>query len=251
MPRYFLELAYKGTHYSGFQIQDNAVSIQQEVEKALAVFFRTRIELTGSSRTDGGVHAVQNFFHFDYEAAIEPRVLYNINAILPPDIALKNIYPVAADAHCRFDAISREYRYYIYRDKNPFLDDRAWFYPYTIDLDRLKSAAALLPEFRDFTTFAKRNSQVKTFLCTILESYWEQEENCLVYHVKANRFLRGMVRGLVGTMLQVGRGKLSVEEFGEIIERRDSQLADFSAPGHGLFLYRISFPVSLLNGHTH
>ncbi|HLZ88429.1 MAG TPA: tRNA pseudouridine synthase A, partial [Puia sp.] len=133
MPRYFLELAYKGTNYSGFQIQENASSIQQEVEKALAIFFRSNFELTGSSRTDGGVHALQNYFHFDYEGIIENRVLYNINAILPPDIVLTGIHPVAPDAHCRFDAISREYRYYIYRVKNPFLADRAWFYPYTLD----------------------------------------------------------------------------------------------------------------------
>jgi tRNA pseudouridine38-40 synthase len=250
MPRYFLELAYKGTRYSGFQIQDNATSIQQEVEKALGVFFRTAFTLTGSSRTDTGVHAAQNFFHFDYEGVIEQRVLYNINAILPPDIALKNIYPVAPDAHCRFDAISREYRYHIYREKDPFLVDRAWFYPYTLDRDRLKAAANLVPGFEDFTSFAKRNTQVKTFLCTIHESYWEEEENGLVYRVKANRFLRGMVRGLVGTMLQVGRGKLSVEEFAGILQKRDNQLADFSAPGHGLFLYRVYFPVSLLSVHT-
>lgn len=245
MPRYFLELAYKGTNYSGFQIQDNAISVQHEVEKALGIFFRARFELTGSSRTDGGVHALQNFFHFDYEEIIDSRVLYNINAILPPDIVLNNIYPVAADAHCRFDAISREYRYYIYRVKNPFLADRAWFYPYTLDREKLKAAAALIPAHRDFTTFAKRNTQVKTFLCTIFESAWEEDDQCLIYRVKANRFLRGMVRGLVGTMVQVGRGKLSVAEFDEVLEKRDNQLADFSAPGHGLFLHQVSFTVSI------
>src|ERR1700759_1950458 len=161
MGRYFLEVAYKGTQYSGFQIQENAVSIQEEVEKALEVFFRRRVELTGSSRTDGGVHAVQNFFHFDYEGVIEDKVIYNINAILPPDIVLKGVYPVAADAHCRYDALSREYRYYIYRKKDPFLADRAWFYPYTLDRERLQEAAALILEYHDFTSFSKRNTQVK------------------------------------------------------------------------------------------
>jgi tRNA pseudouridine38-40 synthase len=246
MPRYFLELAYKGANYSGFQIQENATSIQQEVEKALGIFFRNRIELTGSSRTDGGVHALQNFFHFDYEGTIEKRNLYNINAILPPDIALTNIYPVAPDAHCRFDATSREYHYYIYRVKNPFLGDRAWFYPYTLDREKLKAAADLILANQDFTSFAKRNSQVKTFVCTILDSAWEEHETGLVYRVRANRFLRGMVRGLVGTMVQVGRGKLSVEEFGAVLEKRDNQLADFSAPGHGLFLHRVYYPVSVV-----
>jgi hypothetical protein len=129
MPRTFLEVAYRGTHYSGFQIQDNAPSIQQEVEKALEVVFRRPFTLTGSSRTDSGVHALQNYFHFDYEGLIDKRILYNINAILPPDIVLKDIRSVVPDAHCRYDALSREYRYYIYRTKNPFLVDRAWFFP--------------------------------------------------------------------------------------------------------------------------
>jgi len=250
MPRYFLEVAYKGTSYSGFQIQDNASSVQEEVEKALKIFYRQPFTLTGSSRTDTGVHAIQNFFHFDYQGVIEERVLYNINAILPPDIVLKGVRPVTPDAHCRYDALSREYRYYLYRKKNPFVADRAWFYPYTLDRDKLQAAAALLAEFHDFTTFSKRNTQVKTFLCTIYESTWNEEETGLVYRVKANRFLRGMVRGLVGTMLQVGRGKLSVEDFAEVIRQKDNRHADFSAPGHGLFLYHVYFPVSIFeNDH--
>jgi tRNA pseudouridine38-40 synthase len=245
MPRTFLEVAYRGTHYSGFQIQANASSIQQEVEKALEIVFRQPLTLTGSSRTDTGVHALQNYFHFDYEGFIDKRVLYNINAILPPDIVLKDIRPVASDAHCRYDALSREYRYYIYRTKNPFLVDRAWFFPYTLDRDKLAAAAALIPQYEDFTTFSKRNTQAKTRLCAVLDSGWQEEGECLVYRVVANRFLRGMVRGLVGTMLQVGRGKISVEEFAAVIGKKDNQLADFSAPGHGLFLFRISFPDSI------
>lgn len=246
MPRYFLEVAYKGNNYSGFQIQENANSIQQEVEKALGVFFRQRLMLTGSSRTDGGVHARQNFFHFDYEGVIERRVIYNINAILPPDICIKAAYPVSADAHCRFDALSREYRYYVYRKKDPFLVDRAYFFPYALDREKLEEAAALVPGFREFASFAKRNSQAKTYDCIVMESQWLDEENCLVYRVVANRFLRGMVRGLVGTMLQVGRGKISVAEFAAILREKDNRQADFSVPGHGLFLIRVSFPDSVL-----
>jgi tRNA pseudouridine38-40 synthase len=245
MPRYFLEVAYKGTNYSGFQIQDNASSIQQEVQKALAIFLRQQAALTTSSRTDGGVHALQNFFHFDYEGFIDKRSLYNLNAILPSDIVLKDIRPVAPDAHCRFDAISREYRYYLYNSKNPFQDDRAWFYPYTLELHKLAAAAALLMEYQDFTAFAKRNTQVKTFICALSESNWREEGNGLVYTVKANRFLRGMVRGLVGTMLHVGRGKLSLAAFAGVLAQKDNRLADFSAPGHGLFLHRVYFPVSV------
>ena len=246
MPRYFLELSYKGTNYSGFQIQENAGSVQEEVEKALAIFCRQPVSLTGSSRTDTGVHAIQNYFHFDFEGVIDSQSIYNINAILPGDIALRSISPVGPQAHCRFDARSREYRYNVYGEKNPFLADRAYFYPYPLDRDKLEEAAALITGYTDFSAFAKRNSQVKTFECTILESRWEVEGECLVYHVAANRFLRGMVRGLVGTMLQVGRGKLSLAQFRQVIEGKDNRLADFSVPGHGLFLFRVNFPVSLL-----
>lgn len=246
MPRYFLEVAYKGNNYSGFQIQENANSIQQEVERALEIFFRQRIVLTGSSRTDGGVHALQNYFHFDYEGVIETRVIYNINAILPADICIKGACPVAPDAHCRFDALSREYRYYVYRKKNPFLTDRAYFFPYTLDREKLGAAAALVPLYREFASFAKRNSQAKTYDCSIWQSNWQEENDCLVYRVVANRFLRGMVRGLVGTMLQVGRGKISVDDFEDILRKKDNQQADFSVPGHGLFLVRVDFPDSTL-----
>jgi tRNA pseudouridine38-40 synthase len=245
MPRYFLEVAYKGTRYSGFQIQENAGSVQAEIEKALLVFYRMKIGLTGSSRTDTGVHALQNYFHFDFEGVIAPKELYNINAILPRDIVIKGVYPVAADAHCRFDAVGREYRYYIYGRKDPFLDDRAYFYPYTLNRSQLEEAAALIPKFTDFTSFSKRNTQVKSFICAIRESRWFVENDALVYQVSGNRFLRGMVRGLVGTMLQVGRGKLTVGAFEDILRSRDNQLADFSVPGHGLFLFRVSFTDSL------
>jgi tRNA pseudouridine38-40 synthase len=248
MPRYFLEVAYKGSNYSGFQIQDNAGSIQEEVEKALAIFFRQRVGLTGSSRTDAGVHALQNFFHFDLDIDIDGKNVYNINAILPGDIAVKRIVPVGPGAHCRFDAIGREYRYFIYRQKDPFLADRAYFFPYALDMEKLGAAASLIQGYSDFTAFAKRNTQAKTFLCSVQESGWSHENGCLVYKVMANRFLRGMVRGLVGTMLQVGRGRLSIARFEEILQSGDNRLADFSAPGHGLFLYQVNFPVSYWSG---
>jgi tRNA pseudouridine38-40 synthase len=248
MSRYFLEVAYRGTNYSGFQVQENAHSVQSEVERALEVFFRVKIGLTGSSRTDTGVHALQNYFHFDYEGVIDSRQLYNINSILPGDIVIKDIFPVGPEAHCRFDAVSREYRYHVYWKKDPFLADRAYFYPYTLDRGRLEDAAKLIMKYQDFTAFAKRNTQVKTFLCRIDRSGWQEEENRLVYGVEANRFLRGMVRGLVGTMLKVGRGKLSLEQFESILQSKDNRQADFSAPGHGLFLFRVNFPVSLSEG---
>jgi tRNA pseudouridine38-40 synthase len=250
MPRYFIEVAYKGTNYSGFQVQDNAGSVQEEVEKALATYFRSALVLTGSSRTDTGVHALQNFFHVDFEGIIDPSSLYNFNAILPADIVIRSILPVPATAHCRFDALSREYKYYVYWDKNPFLDDRAYFFPYSLDWHRMNEAAALVRRYDDFTAFSKKKTQVKSFICTVEESSWSEEEGCLVYRVRANRFLRGRVRGLVGTMLQVGREKLSLERFEEILRQKDNRQADFSVPGHGLFLFRVNYPVSLWKGSS-
>ncbi len=241
MQRYFLELSYKGTRYSGFQVQHNAVTIQSEVEKALNIYLKKKINLTGSSRTDAGVHALQNYFHFDFENGVPEKFLYNINAILPPDIVIKNIVKVPAGAHCRFDAVSRQYSYYLYRDKNPFLEDRAYFYPYPLNLNRLNEAAEAIMRFTDFTSFSKRKTQVKTFQCTIFKSRWQSENNCLVYTIEANRFLRGMVRGLAGTMLLAGREKISSDAFVNIIESKDSSKADFSTPPHGLFLCSVNY----------
>jgi tRNA pseudouridine38-40 synthase len=241
MSRYFLEVSYKGTNYSGFQVQYNANTVQGEVEKALSIYFRSKIDLTGSSRTDAGVHALQNFFHFDLEQAVPDKFLYNVNSILPADIVIRRIIPMSSDAHCRFDAIKREYNYYIHNQKDPFLDDRAWFYPYPLEVDLLESAARIVKEYSDFTSFSKRRTQVKTFKCSIEESEWKVNRYGLVYHISGNRFLRGMVRGLVGTMLQVGRKKISVSEFRSVIESRDAINADFTTPAHGLFLIAVHF----------
>lgn len=247
LQRYFLELLYKGTQYSGFQVQKNAPdTIQQEIEKAFAILHKQPVTMTGSSRTDAGVHALQNFFHFDFDGSIENTFRYKMNAILPRDIVVKNIYAVPAAAHCRFDALRRSYAYHLYRDKNPFLAEGAYYYPYALNLPQMQEAAAIITGYTDFTSFSKRNTQVKTFLCSIEESFWSVEGEQLIYRVKANRFLRGMVRGLTGTMLQVGRNRISIEQFRQIIEAKDCRRADFSVPGHGLFLTAVSYPPSLL-----
>ena len=240
MPRYFIELAYKGTAYSGFQVQKNANSVQAEIEKGLKILYRQDIVLTGSSRTDAGVHALQNYFHFDSEKTLAEGV-YQLNAILPGDIAVKRIYEVGAGAHCRFDAISREYRYTIYFKKDPFISDMAFYYPYPLDIGLLSEVSNELMLHEDFSAFSKRNTQVKSYLCTVHNSQWINEGELLLYKVKANRFLRGMVKGLVGTMLQVGRGKLSPVEFRELIRAGDSSRVDFSAPSHGLILERVNY----------
>lgn len=241
MARYFLELSYKGTAYSGFQVQDNAHTIQGEVQKAMQTLFRMPFELTGSSRTDAGVHANQNFFHFDTDLEIQQKHVYNLNALIPDDISIKAIYAVPDTAHCRFDAISREYNYFIYKEKNPFLNDRGWMHPYPIDLDLLSQAASIITQYNDFTSFSKRNTQVKTFLCTIEQSEWIEDGPVLIYKVRANRFLRGMVRGLVGTMLKTGRGQLSMDGLRAIIEAKDCAKADFATPSQGLFLNRVIY----------
>lgn len=242
MHRYFLEVSYKGTRYAGSQVQANAFTVQAELERALGIYLRNPVTLTGSSRTDAGVHAIQNFYHFDWPEPIAEKAAYNITAILPLDVVVHRIIPVGPEAHCRFDAVSREYEYHLCRIRNPFLVDRALFYPYSLDLEAMDRAAAAIREYRDFTSFSKRNTQAKTFQCEVGESRWTRGGETIAYYVKANRFLRGMVRGLVGTMLQVGRGKISEVEFREIIEARDCTRADFSVPGHGLFLKKVNYP---------
>lgn len=245
MARYFIEVSYRGTNYAGFQIQQNANSIQAELEKALGVFFKADFQLTGSSRTDAGVHAIQNYFHFDSDMLpqdeILERIVYNINAILPEDIVVKTIKKVNHDAHCRFDAVGRIYRYHIYQTKNPFVADRAFYYPFKLDIALLQQAADALLEYKDFTSFSKKNTQVKTFICNLSKSYWEESNNMLIYTVAGNRFLRGMVRGLVGTMLKVGTRKMSLDNFRQVILSKDCSNADFSVPPQGLFLEQVLY----------
>jgi tRNA pseudouridine38-40 synthase len=245
MARYFLELAYKGTNFAGFQVQQNADTVQGEVEKAFKVYLKTTVELTGSSRTDAGVHAFQNFFHFDhdnFDLDNKDRILYHLNAILQGDIVLQNIYLKGDDAHCRFDAVSRSYCYSLYAKKNPFIKELAFFYPYPLQLEILQQAAEIVKQQTNFKAFSKTNTQVNNFRCNILESYWKSEDDGrLSYYVTANRFLRGMVKALTGTMLNVGKGKMSVEQFENLFSESPKSRADFSPPSHGLTLLSVNY----------
>jgi len=250
--RYFLELSYIGTSYSGFQVQENANTVQAEMEKAIAVLLKEKVALTGSSRTDAGVHAWQNYFHFDTAVPIENKGLkdkqqfvYKLNAILPPAIAVRSLQLVNDKAHSRFDAIYREYNYYLSTIKNPFIQDRAYYFPYKVDMELMQSAAGILKEYTDFTSFSKRNTQAKTFICHLAISEWEKRGSVLVYKVRGDRFLRGMVRALTSTMLNVGRKKTNLEEFRKIIEARDCSKASFAVPAHGLFLMKVEYPAGL------
>lgn len=243
--RYFIEVTYNGLAYSGFQIQENAHTIQGEVEKALQTFYRVPVPLTGSSRTDAQVHALQNWFHADMDIVPQQRHIYNLNALLPPDIAIRSIRAVRPEAHCRFHAASRSYEYRIYQEKQPFLRNRAFYYPYPLNLEVLQQAAGMVPEQRDFLHYSKTNSQVKTHICEIHESAWRLENGLYIYHVKGSRFLRGMVRALTGTMLRVGRGRQSLEAFRQTFTHAAPGAVDFSPPGFGLYLTAVEFPAEI------
>ncbi len=246
MFRYFLEVAYKGDQHSGFQVQRNANTIQEEINRSLEILLKQPVHTSGSSRTDAGVHARQNFLHLDLESPFPEEWHYKVNAILPPQIVLKAIYPVAPGAHARFSAIARSYKYILYLQKDPFLKDFGYFYPYTLNWKKIQIATGLLLEYKNFRSFSKRNTQVKTYDCVIREARWQRHEEQFWFLITADRFLRGMVRGLVATLLQVGREKISLEEFRTIIEKRQSGLADFSAPAQGLFLEKVHYPPGVL-----
>lgn len=241
MPRYFIEVAYKGTRFSGFQIQENAATVQSEVEMAFKTLHRTPVALTGSSRTDAGVHALQNYFHFDFAGPVNPQFLYKMNAVLPDDIVVRNLYLMHEEAHSRFDAVGREYEYRLYRSKNPFLKGVAYYYPYVLDHSLLKEAAAIVKEQTNFFAFAKTNTQVKNFRCSIYKSEWIERDELLIYNVAGNRFLRGMVRLLTATLMKVGRGQLSMEDFTALFASSEEKCS-FSIPPTGLFLKEVRYP---------
>lgn len=241
MLRYFIEVAYKGTRYSGFQVQQNALTIQSEIEQAYSVLQRQPVTLTGSSRTDAGVHALQNYFHFDVAAPVHPQFVYKMNAILPPDIVVKALHLMPADAHSRFDATSRAYNYRIYQYKNPFLKGVGYYYPYKLNFELMQMGAALVKEQTNFFAFSKTNTQVKNFNCKIITSEWVQAaEDVYIYSIEGNRFLRGMVRLLTASLLKIGRGHLTLKAF-ESFFTTDTKCG-LSVPADGLFLKAVNYP---------
>ncbi len=247
MPRYVLEVMYDGTCFHGSQIQGETPTVQLELNKTLSMLFRTPIQTVGASRTDEGVHALCNCYHFDLNEELKMDLKYKCNAILSGGLAVMKIYrAVNPEFNSRFDAVRRQYRYRIYKKKNPFLLNRGLFYPFAMNRDILDETAEIIKEYEQFESFSKRNAQSKTFNCTIHQSYWEQNGEELHYVVEANRFLRGMVRGLVGTQIHFARGKSPIEGFRKVIEARDCTLAFFDAAGHGLYLERIVYPEGML-----
>ena len=249
--RYFLQLSYKGTNYHGWQIQPNAVSVQEVMEDALSKILREKIAVVGAGRTDTGVHASFFILHFDSENGIPENldIVYKLNSFLPSDIAVQKVWPVDEEAHARFSATSRTYHYFISTEKDPFATETSHKYLKPIDVDKMNQAAQLLFNYTDFTSFSRLHTDVKTNNCKIMQAEWIVHEKKLLFIVKADRFLRNMVRAIVGTLLEVGQGKLSIEQFCEIIEKQDRGAAGASAPAQGLFLVDIEYPVNITQGH--
>jgi tRNA pseudouridine38-40 synthase len=240
--RYFIKLAYNGTHYHGWQYQPNASSVQETMNKAVSVMLHAPINLMGAGRTDTGVHAKEMFAHFDFESSFDiPKLIHKLNSYLPKDIVVFAIIPVHDEAHCRFDALKRTYEYHIHTFKNPFLDGQSCYFHQQLDLDLMNEAAKLLFEHTDFQCFSKVNTDVNTFDCTIFEANWKQENSRLVFTISANRFLRNMVRAIVGTLVNVGLHKITLVDFNAIIESKSRDKAGFSVPAHGLYLTEIEY----------
>lgn len=245
--RYFIQLSYLGSAYSGWQIQPNAPSIQATVNKALTVLCREPIYVIGCGRTDAGVHAAHYYAHFDCQGDInEAEVLFRANHILPFDIAIHQLFEVAETAHARFSAVRRTYKYFIHQDKNPFLYTRSTFYTKKLDFEAMNAAARVLIQQADFTTFSKVNAQTKTSICDVQAAGWALENGHWVFTITANRFLRNMVRSIVGTLFYVGTGKITCEEFENIFYSKDRMRGGTSAPGEGLYLWQIEYPDGLI-----
>lgn len=241
--RYFITFSYDGTAYHGWQIQPHSVTVQEELQKALSTLMRKPMEVVGAGRTDTGVHARKMIAHFDHDEVLDcPQLVYKLNKILPRDIAVQHVEPVADDMHARFSAKSRTYHYYVHLDKNPFLRSYSWQVYGNPDFELMNRAARVLMEYKDFTSFSKVNTDTKTNDCTITEARWDRVgEDQWRFTVTANRFLRNMVRAIVGTLMEVGRGRMTIEQLRSVIEAKDRCRAGDSVPGNALFLVEVLY----------
>ena len=252
MPRYFIHMAYNGSRYNGYQIQPDMPTVQAAVERCLSLKLGEKVEITGCGRTDTGVHARNYYAHFDLDKEIvdAQKLAHQMNAFLPDDIVIYRIWQVEPRFHARFDAVSRTYHYYITRTKNPFHTHDAYFLYGDLDVMKMQDAANLLFDYEDFTSFSKVHTQVKTNNCKIMEARWFEQDGLLVFRIKADRFLRNMVRAIVGTLLEVGKGRMTVEEFRAVIERKNRCAAGTSVPAHALFLEEVEYgPFPSPNGN--
>ncbi len=241
--RYFITFSYDGTAYHGWQIQPHSVSVQEEIQKALSTLLRMPMEVVGAGRTDTGVHARKMFAHFDSEYELEcPQLVYKLNKLLPRDIAVQQVERVDDDMHARFSAKSRTYHYYVHLDKNPFLRSYSWQVYGNPDFELMNRAAAVLMEYTDFTSFSKVNTDTKTNDCTITEARWDRvADGQWRFTITANRFLRNMVRAIVGTLMEVGRGRMTIEQLRNVVDAKDRCRAGDSVPGNALFLVDVKY----------
>jgi tRNA pseudouridine38-40 synthase len=243
LKRYCIEIAFDGTNYHGWQNQPNDISVQEVLEKNMSLLFQHKIILVGASRTDAGVHIQQTYAHFDTEKELPTQMMRRLNFMLPPDIAVKNLRPVSPTFHTRFDAIQRTYHYYICYQKNPFNTNRVYLYPYDkLNVEAMNEACAFLKTCYNFEAFCKRNADNKTTHCRIDFMQWTlQNDNELVFCVKADRYLRGMVKGLVGTMIKVGRGIYSLKDLEKLMASQDKSMVSFAVPGRALYLTEVLY----------
>ena len=240
--RYFIKLAYNGTQYHGWQYQPNATSVQETMNKAFSVLLNTTVNLMGAGRTDTGVHAKEMYAHFDFESPFDiPSFIHKLNSYLPKDIVIYDIIPVHDQAHSRFDATKRTYEYHINTFKDAFVQEYSWYFHQSLDISLMNEAAQILFKHTDFQCFSKVNTDVNTFDCTIFEAYWKRENGNLIFTISANRFLRNMVRAIVGTLVNIGLHKITLEDFSAIIESKNRDKAGFSVPAHGLYLTKIEY----------
>ncbi len=240
--RYFIEFSYSGKNYFGYQIQPNQISVQEVLEKALSLMLREEIKITGAGRTDTGVHAKKIFAHFDTDKEIAPNLTYQLNSFLPADISIKNIFPVKDDFHARFDATFRTYEYYISLEKSPFTQDSSWqIWKRQLDVNRMNEACKILFQYEDFTSFSKLHTDNRTNNCKIYKALWEKDGAELKFTISADRFLRNMVRAIVGTMVEIGNGKMEPEDLHAVIRDKNRGSAGTSAPPQGLFLVDIGY----------
>jgi len=243
MNRYFLEIAYKGTNYHGWQVQKNSNSVQAEINKALSTLLQSEIMVTGAGRTDTGVHAKQLYAHFDIELEIDTSIiLYKVNNFLPEDISCQSITKVKEGVHARFSAIARTYEYHIIQKKNPFLTDSAFFFPHELDLNLMNEAGKELLKHVDFSCFSKSKTGTFTNNCKISWAKWKKENDQLIFTISADRFLRNMVRAIVGTLLDVGQRKIHLDDLKKIIESKNRSKAGQSVPAQGLYLCKVDYP---------
>jgi tRNA pseudouridine38-40 synthase len=245
--RYFIQFAYFGKAYHGWQNQPNAITVQQVLEEGLTMLLRTKIVTMGAGRTDAGVHAKDMFAHFDFKEIENPTDLaHRLNNYLPSDITVKSIVKVSDDAHARFDAVERTYEYWIVQEKNPFQIDTAHYIWASLDISGMNKAASILMEYEDFECFSKSHTDVKTYLCKLKKAVWEIKEDKLVFTITADRFLRNMVRAIVGTLLEVGLKKIAPEAIKEIIKSKDRSRAGVSVPAKGLYLTKVLYPEKII-----